>query len=137
MQQMRRSLGYVMLIIAVVVLPTAIMLSWYQFTRDPNLRPLGITREALRAYGIPGGGVEVVAYVDGPTGGAGESARRRLANDLRASFGSKGVDVRLVFREAPGSARITYVIGNSVIGPYSPNRAAEGVAAAVQAYRMH
>lgn len=137
MHQTRRSLAYVMLIIAVVVLPTVAALGWYQYTRDPNLRPLGITREALREYGDPSAGVEVVAYVDGVSPETSQAARQRLANDLRISFASKGVDVRLVFRDGEGTTRITYVIGNSVIGPYSTARAAEGIAAAVEAYRMY
>ena len=137
MHHTRRSLAYVMLIIAVVVLPTVVALGWYQYTRNPNLRPLGITREALREYGVPGTGVDVIAYVDWPAARAGGSARRQLESDLQASFASKGVDVVLVFRDAPGSVRITYKIGNSVLGPYSTARAAEGVAAAVEAYRMH
>lgn len=137
MQQTRRSLAYVMLIVAVVVMPTAVALGWYQVTRDPNFRPLGITREALRAYGVPGAGVEVVAYVDWPAAHSGHAARGRLADDLVTSFAAKGVDVNLVFRDGPGSARVTYVIGDSVLGPYPTSRAAEGVAAAVEAYRMH
>jgi hypothetical protein len=43
----------------------------------------------------------------------------------------------LVFREARGATSVTYVVGNSTLGPYSTSRAAEGIAAAVEAYRMH
>ncbi len=137
MHHTHRSLAYVMLIIVIVVLPTVAALGWYQVTRDPYFRPLGITREALRAYGVPGVGAEVVAYIDWPAAHAGHAARKQLAEDLAASFASKGVDVQLVFRDGTGSTRITYAIGNSVIGPYSTARAAEGVAAAVEAYRMN
>ena len=136
MHHTRRSLSYVFLIIAVIVAPTAVALGWHLFTGDPTVRPLGITREALRDFGIPSTGGEIVAYVDWPPG-AGQTARKRLADDLRVSFASKGVDVRLVFREAGGSVRVTYVIGKSVLGPYSRARAAEGIGAAVEAYRMH
>ena len=136
MHHTRRSLSYVFLIITVIVSPTAIALGWYQYTRDPTVRPLGITRDALRQFGVFGTGGEIVAYVDWPPG-AGQTARKRLADNLRMSFASKGVDVRLVFREAGGPVRVTYVIGNSVLGPYSSARAAEGVGAAVEAYRMH
>ncbi len=137
MHNTRRSLVYVMLIIAVVVMPTAVALGWYQFTRDPNFRPLGITREALRDYGVPGAGVDLIAYVDWPTAKAGHPARLKLGNDLTNSFASKGVEARIVFRDASGSPQITYVIGKSVIGPFPASRAAEGIAAAVEAYRMH
>jgi hypothetical protein len=137
MQNTRRSLAYVMLIIAIVVMPTALALGWYQITRDPNFRPLGITREALRDYGVPGAGVDLIAYVDWPAAKAGHPARLQLGNDLSDSFASKGVEARIVFRDASGSPQITYVIGKSVIGPYPASRAAEGIAAAVEAYRMH
>lgn len=137
MQQARRSLTYVLMIIAVIVLPTAVALGWYAFTRDPNLRPLGITREALRAYGGVGAGPEVVAYVDWVPPSTGGFTQHRLADDLVKSFRSKGVDVRVVFREGRATTRITYVVGRTTLGPFPTARAAEGVAAAVEAYRMH
>ncbi|MCB1347289.1 MAG: hypothetical protein R3D59_04935 [Paracoccaceae bacterium] len=137
MYQTRRSLIYLMTIILVIVLPTAIALGWYQFTRDPNLRPLGITREALRDFGAPGVGVDLIAYVDWPVSQATSPAKRQLAGDLLASFASKGVEARLVFRDTDGPAKVTYVIGKSVIGPYPASRAAGGIAAAVEAYRMY
>lgn len=137
MQKTRNSLGYVMLIVAVITLPTAAALGWYQITRDPELRPLGITREALRDYGIPGSGAEVTAYVDWPSARTDQSARQQLARDIAVSFAAKGVDVRVVFRSAEGTPRITYVVGRSVLGPYPASRAAQGIEAAVEAYRMH
>jgi len=137
MHQTHRSLAYVMLIILIITLPTALALGWYRFTQNPNLRPLGITREALRAYGVPGTGVEVVAYVDWPAAHSRHSARQQLSDDLRASFSSKGVDVLVVFRSTDGPTRVTYEVGNSVLGPYPTGRAAEGIAAAVEAYRMN
>lgn len=137
MQQTRRSLIYVLIIIAIVVMPTAVMLGWYQFTRDPNLRPLGITREALRAYGEPGQGAELVAIVDWASPHAAGMTQHQLARDLTASFASKGVEVRVLFRDGHEATRVTYVIGKTQLGPYPATRAAEGIAAAVDAYRMH
>lgn len=132
-----RNLAYVLLIISVVVLPTVAMLSWYQLTRDPNLRPLGITREALRAYGDPGAGVDMVAYIDWPTSGYSPNARQRFASEILASFKAKNVEARLEFRDHDGAPRVTYVVGTSIIGPFSASRAGKGVSAAVDAYRMH
>jgi hypothetical protein len=60
-----------------------------------------------------------------------------LADNLVASFASKGVEARLVFRTTTGPPEITYKVGKSVIGPYPASRAADGIAAAVAAYRMH
>jgi len=137
MHNTRRSLAYVLLIIAVVVMPTAVALGWYQFSHDPNFRPLGITREALRDYGVPGVGVDLITYVDWPAAKAGHPARRQLADNITASFASKGVEARFIFRDATGSPQVTYVIGKSTIGPYPASRAAEGITAAVEAYRMY
>lgn len=137
MQHTRRGLTYVTLIIVVLALPTAGALGWFYLTHDPNLRPLGVTREALRAYGEAGMGAEVVAYVDWVPTGNGADARRRLADALTTSFAAKGVDVRVVFREGRDETRITYEIGKSLLGPYPASRASEGVAAAVEAYRMY
>lgn len=137
MHSTRRNLIYVSLIFMIVVLPAAMAFGWYQFTRDPNFRPLGLTREALRDYGVPGVGVDLIAYVDWPAAQAENPARKKLATNLMASFASKGVEARLVFRDSNGAAQITYVIGNSTIGPYPVNRAAEGIEAAVEAYRMN
>lgn len=137
MQQTRRSLVYVFMIIAVVVLPTAMMLGWYQVTRDPNLRPLGVTREALRAYGEPGSGVDLIAVVDWVPPRTGGFTQAQLARDLTASFASKGVEVRVLFRDGQDKTSVTYQIGRTRLGPYPAARAAEGIAAAVDAFRMH
>ncbi len=132
MLQTSRGLGYVFMIIAVIVLPTAMMLGWYIYTRDPNLRPLGITREALRDSGAIDRPVDIVAYVYGP-----RAPGRQLGAGLRASFEAKGVELRLVFREEGKTTKVTYAIGRSVLGPYTRAHAAEGINAAVEALRMY
>lgn len=137
MQQTRRNLFYVMAIISVVVLPTALALGWYQISRDPNMRPLALTREALRDYGVPGIGADLFVYVDWPASRATSPARRQLAADLATSFAAKGVEAKVILRETDGPGQVTYVIGKSVLGPYPTARAAEGIAAAVEAYRMY
>ncbi|MCB1357361.1 MAG: hypothetical protein KDK53_12955 [Maritimibacter sp.] len=137
MLQTRRNLFFVIALILVIVLPTALALGWYKISRDPNMRPLAVTREALRDYGVAGIGADLVAYVDWPGSNAESPARRQLARDLTAAFAAKGVEARLVFRDTNGPAQVTYVIGKSVLGPYPTTHAAEGIAAAVDAYRMY
>ena len=58
MLQTRRNLFFVIALILVIVLPTALALGWYKISRDPNMRPLAVTREALRDYGVAGIGAE-------------------------------------------------------------------------------
>ncbi len=133
----RRSLPYLLLIISIVIAPTAVSLTWYNFTLDPYLRPLGITQQAIRAYQSGGKELQIVALVDWVPSKTGNNFRSRLSEALYQSFSAKGADVRVVFREGKGATRVTYRIGNSVVGPFSTARAAEGVNAAIQAYRMH
>lgn len=128
---------YLSLIITVVVAPTMVSLTWYSWTKDPNFRPLAVTREALRAYGYVGDGVEIIAMVDWVPSRAGNYTRTALTKALTESFQSKGVDVDVVFRPGADTTRVTYLIGKTALGPYLTSRAAEGVAAAVEAYRMH
>ncbi|GGD20579.1 hypothetical protein GCM10011358_01460 [Sinisalibacter lacisalsi] len=135
--QQRRGVAYVSLIAAVIVLPTAVALAWFHVTKDPNLRPLGITEQALRAYRGDGDSREIVALVDwGPTRPGGPS-KAQLALSLSRAFAAKGADVRVVFREGRDATRITYVVGGSTLGPFPIARASDGVAAAVEAFTMH
>lgn len=131
----QRNLLYLAAIIAAVVLPSAVALSWFHVTQNPNLRPLGLTREALRAYtGGYGDGAAIVARVTGadPSGDNREALTRALIN----AFGAKGVDLEVKFLPGTGPPMVSYVIGTSVVGPYPATRAAEGIGAAVEAYRM-
>ncbi len=133
----RRSFAYLSLIVLVVVLPTAIALAWYQVSRDPNLRPLGITEQALRAYNGQGEGLEIVAVVDWVPPHTGNFTRAQLQTALDQSFRAKGVEVRVEFRDGRGETQITYLVGRTMLGPFPTARSSEGVSAAVEAYKMH
>lgn len=133
----RHSIAYLLLIITVLALPSVASLTWYHISRDPNLRPLGITEQALKAHRGGGEGVEIVALVDWAPPRTGDFSRSQLAITLQRAFEAKGVEVRVVFREGAGVTRVTYRVGRTVLGPYSTGRASEGIAAAVEAYHMH
>lgn len=131
----QRNIIYLMAIIALAILPSAVALSWFHVTKNPNLRPLGLTREALRAYtGGYGDGTGVVARVTGADLSGDRQAA--LARALTNAFGAKGVDLEVKFLPGTGPPVVSYVIGTSVVGPYPATRAAEGIGAAVEAYRM-
>lgn len=133
----RRSLGYLFLVIGVVVAPTALALGWYLFSKNPSLRPLGITKQALSAYNGSGEGVEIVAFVDWVPPPLGPYSKPDLTRALTDSFTAKGVDVRIEFHPGAATSQITYKVGRTVLGPFPTARASEGIAAAVEAYRMH
>lgn len=132
----KRGLGFISLLITVVVLPSAVALGWYHLSKNPSLRPLGITKQALSAYNGGADGPEILALVDWVPPKTGNYTRNHLAQSLAQAFASKGVDVRIEFRAGHDATRVTYKIGETILGPYPTARASEGIRAAVEAYKM-
>ncbi|MBV7410888.1 hypothetical protein [Maritimibacter sp. DP1N21-5] len=129
---------YVMALVGLIVLPTAASLGWFMVTKDPNLRPLGVTEESLRAYDRGGGeGVRIVADIEWVEGGAGGLTQRQVERAIRQAFAVKGIEVFVFFHDGVTEARVTYRVRSSTIGPFPVRRAAQGINAAVDAYRMH
>ncbi|MAM63253.1 hypothetical protein [Maritimibacter sp. UBA3975] len=134
----RRNLSYIFAIIGLLVLPTAFSLSYHAITGNPNLRPLGVTSDSMRAYEAGGAeGVRIVALVDWVPPRTGGYSRNRLDRAITRAFNAKGVEVVVRFKPGEEVTRVSYLVGNSTIGPFSTARAAEGISAAVDAYRMH
>jgi len=133
----RTSLAYLAIIVVVVVLPTAISLGWYHISKDPNLRPLGITEQALRKHEGGSKGLEIVALVEWVQPRTARQTQAQLELALTRAFQAKGAEVRVVFREGRDVTRITYIVGTSSLGPFPIARASEGVESAVQAFHMY
>lgn len=128
---------YLALIVLAISTPSLLALAWFYYTKDPNLRPLGITVEALQTYAGIGPGVQIVAVVDGVGPSVTQEARDRMRTTLTDAFQAKGVDVVIEMRDSNGAPRVTYNVGKTTLGPYSTNRASEGINEAVEAFRMH
>ncbi len=137
MSSKQRGIVTLIVIIMLVIAPSAITLGWYKATGNPLFRPLGITREALRAYYGTGEWIEIVAEVSWDNDRAGRVTRADMERALRNAFQTKGVGVRVVFQESTNGTRVLYRVGPSEIGPFPQSRAAEGISAAVEAYRMN
>ncbi|MEC7762711.1 MAG: hypothetical protein VX874_12470 [Pseudomonadota bacterium] len=135
----RRNFFYVLVVIALLVTPTAASLGFYVITQDPNLRPLGVTQEALSAYarGRIDGQVHVVAQIEWVPGNTAGYSQRAFEMALENAFRAKGVEVFVFFHDGVDRTRVNFRVGRSTIGPFSPAQAARGVTAAVDAYRMH
>lgn len=134
---MQRSVTHLLIVILLVVAPTAGTLTYYYLTKNPTVRPLGITREALDAFEQGGQRFEIVANVAFDARDSGGKSRAQLQRDLINAFRAKGVHVNVQFTRTGGSGTwITYVIGPSTMGPYALSEASDGVNKAVEAYRM-
>ncbi|WP_288926190.1 hypothetical protein [uncultured Maritimibacter sp.] len=135
----RRNILYVLGIIALIVMPTVMSLGYYVVTKDPNLRPLGVTQQALSAYdrGRPTEQIHIVAQVEWVPARAGGYSQRALELAIVNAFKAKGVEVFVFFHPGVDATRVTYRVGHTTIGPYSVARAARGISAAVEAFHMH
>ncbi len=131
------NLRYLVVLVLIISAPSVLALAWFYYTKDPNLRPLGLTVEALQNYAGIGPGIEIVAVVDGINSSISEEARNQLRATLETAFQAKGVDVRVVMHEGAGSPRITYNVGKTILGPYPTSQASVGISEAVEAFRMH
>lgn len=121
-----------------IVTPTILALVAYVITHNPSLRPLGMTIERMVQAGqIEGKGL-IVVVVD-----IGEEAEGALSPDayksaFETTFDRLRSEALIHFRSVPRSkeVNVTYLVGDSQIGPYPAHRAAEGVKAALQAEKM-
>lgn len=136
-----RQIAWVIGLIAVIVFPAAASLIYFQVTKDPSLRPLGVTRAAEQAYARgqaeDGSPLEIVVRVYWVPDHAGGHSHISLQDAFLKTFAAKGIDAVSV-RFLPGRTRttITYVVGKSIIGPIPVEQAAQGVNAAAAAFRM-
>ncbi|WP_282181926.1 hypothetical protein [Aliiroseovarius marinus] len=130
-----RNLKILIAIIVVVVLPTAAALTWYWVTKDPTIRPLGITKRALVERTAQDGALLTIVIRFDPDEDA--KASEALGNSIVRALEAKGVIGSVKRLPAPGQEMtVTYLIGASSIGPYSASQASSGISAAVGAYRM-
>ena len=123
--------------IALVAAPGGGAYTYYLITKDPTAQPMGLTQESLA--GVTGiKRVEIVAQVRLPPAADNAAMRRRIAEQLSAGFRAYGLELRTEFAAPlPGRTGVTYEVGSSRIGPFALANAAEGVKAAVAAYRMN
>lgn len=132
----KKEILYLCMVVALVTFPTAGSLTYYAITKDPSMRPLGITEQSLRAYAGEAKVVSIAAIVEWDSARSGGITRRDMQELLINVFKSKGVDVQVYFTEGHNGTFVKYQVGASIIGPFPQSRAAEGITGAVAAYYM-
>ncbi len=128
----------IVLITVFIVTPAVLALTAYMITKNPSLRPLGITVDRLTAAGQIENKSLILAVVDIGTLAKNSTNKAQYQSSLETAFARLETDVQVKFRSIPGSSEvhITYLVGESQIGPFPANRAAEGVLPATQAARL-
>ncbi|WP_432448238.1 hypothetical protein [Aliiroseovarius marinus] len=133
---MRTSTKYLIGIFFVITIPTVLALGWAWYSQDPTVRPLGITKEALDQHSGEAKGIQIVTRITWNPDR--QSAPKALARAIQKGFAAKGVETTIEMVAKPGGpASVTYDIGASHIGPVAHSEAAQGIRAAVEAYRMN
>lgn len=123
---------------ALVITPAVVALAAYYVTRNPNLRPLGITLEKLIEAGQIVDRNLIIAEITFGTEAETTTSLAEYEAALAQAFDTFQTEVKVRFRERSNSNQISivYRVGNSIIGPYPVTRAAEGIRASVEAERM-
>jgi len=128
----------ILLITVFIVTPAILALGAYFVTKNPSLRPLGITVERLSEAGQLENKSLIIAVIDIGTEAKGTASKQSYKQAIETTFDRLETKANVKFRSVPGSTQttITYIVGESRIGPFPVERAAEGVLAAAQAERM-
>lgn len=130
-----RNLKLLIAITTVVVLPTVTALTWYAVTKDPTIRPLGITKRALMAQTTDASGMLIILIQYDPAEDM--QASKMLGDKILLSLKAKGVAGTIKRHPISGhDMSVIFLFGASTIGPYPATKAASGIKAAVGAYRM-
>lgn len=134
----RGNVVYLLGLIVLTVLPTLLTVVYQRLSHDPSFRPLDLTEDALRGRpGARGERIEIVARVDWAPGRVGGLTPDGFEDALSEAFRAKGVRARVTFQPGQAVTRVSYQIGPSTIGPFPAARAADGISAAVEAFRMY
>lgn len=128
----------ILLITVFIVTPAILALGAYFVTKNPSLRPLGITVERLTEAGQIENKSLIVAVIDIGTETKDPTSKQTYKQAIETAFDRLETEASVKFRSIPGSSQttITYIVGESRIGPFPVSRAAEGILAAAQAERM-
>lgn len=124
-------------LIIAVALPATSAYTYFLTTRDPTLRPLGITREELAATFGEGHVLDITVEVDWGQDAVFAESREALQRMLSRSLTAANAEHHFLLRDVPGDrVLITYVVGYNRFGPYHLTEAAAGINAAVAALKI-
>ena len=111
-----------------MAIPAIAMLLLYYFTENPQLRPLGITKQEIAVFEGQGKALAIKIDVDWgqdrTSGITKVELQNRIANTM--SFRTDDFDFR--FNDVPGEdVAITFSVSHNRYGPYAPNDIIEGI----------
>lgn len=124
-----------MLIVA-TGLPATAALLYYMYTGDPTLRPFGISKNSLSRSDTPQALLEILVRVEWGQSAPGTTSRAGVRQILHKAMGIYEIDYRVQFRETAGDQiKVFYIVEHNRLGPYPLHNAAQGIPAALAAFR--
>ena len=105
-------------LIIAVALPATAAYTYYRTTRDPTLRPLGITREEMAATFGEKHVLDITVEIDWGADTNFADSRETLQSILSRSLTAANADHHFQIKDVPGEdVLITYVVGYNHFGP--------------------
>lgn len=109
----------------------------YVFTKNPSLRPLGISQEKLAAVEGPAKSVSIQVHVDWGSDRTGAVTQADLRKLISGTLSTRTEDFIFEFNDVPGDQiGVTFVVGANRYGPFPPGRLIEGIVPALAALDM-
>ncbi|WP_424976180.1 hypothetical protein [Dinoroseobacter sp. S124A] len=135
MNNFHRRYNPLLTIIVCTALPATSAYLLYQYTDNPTLRPLGITKEQL--VRVPGEASSIAIRVsvdwgrDQPDGPSKNELHNIIANTL-FNFTD---DFVIKFRDMPGAdVGVSFTVGANSYGPFTPDRMLDGIIPSLMAW---
>lgn len=135
---MKKETLILVLVAIFIVGPAVGSLAAFFITKNPSLRPLGISVEKLTAAGQMEDKNLIIAVIDIGKNAKNASQKSEYDEVLTKAFDRHQAEVKVRFRSVPGSSTVsvTYLVGSSRIGPYRMTQAGKGIRTAIDAEKM-
>lgn len=121
---------YVLLsvIILCTALPAVSAYMLYMFTKNPTLRPLGITKEQLVQREGTGAALAIRVAVDWGQDQSPEASKLELREMIAETLFIYTDDFAITMRDVPGAqVGVTFRVGPNVYGPMPPEQMMDGI----------
>ncbi|MFT6450522.1 MAG: hypothetical protein ACJA06_000002 [Halocynthiibacter sp.] len=121
-----------------IIAPATFILGLYWLTKDPTLRPLGITEAKLASAGMTEHNGAILTTISIAEGIQLDTSREELERTINNAFDMYDTESRFNYVRAPSGkgVSVTYTIGKNQFGPFPIKHASEGIRPAALAHSM-
>lgn len=118
-------------------LPATLALMYYLYTGDQTLRPFGLTKHHTAAAPTNPATPEILVHVNWGQNADSVMTQAEIRTALAKALSVYDIEYRVkVAPNASGRSDVIYIVGHNQIGPFALHNAAQGIPAALAAYRL-